>query len=129
MDQTGHLSVNTTTFNAAANANFPKLLSALGSSTTGGFLKTATDLLAAVEDPVAGTIKNEESTVAQAIVGQQKRIANETAIVTQLQASLTAQIARADSAIASLESKVSYVTGLFAAYNGSASATNGLPTL
>ncbi|MES1257820.1 MAG: flagellar filament capping protein FliD, partial [Acidobacteriota bacterium] len=131
LDRSGHLSVNTTTFNAAANANFSGLLSALGSSTTGGFLKTATDLLSGVEDPVSGSIRNEEASVANAITAQQKRIADEQAVVSNLQQSLTAQIAKADSAIASLESQVSYVTGLFAAYNGtsSGSTSNGLSTL
>ena len=45
--------------------------------------------------------------------------------------SASAQIAKADSTIASLESQVSYVTGLFAAYNGtsSTSTSNGLSTL
>jgi flagellar hook-associated protein 2 len=131
LDQSGHLSVNTTTFNAAANANFSGLLSTLGSSTTSGFLKTATDLLSGVEDPVTGSIRNEEATVSDAITAQQTRIANEQAVVSSLQQNLTAQIARADAAIASLESQVSYVTGLFAAYNGtsSTSTSNGLSTL
>ncbi len=39
LDQSGHLSVNTTTFNAAASADFSGLLSTLGSTTTTGFLK------------------------------------------------------------------------------------------
>ena len=36
----------------------------------------------------------------------------------QLQTNLTAQISQADSAIAELESQVSYVTGLFASIPG-----------
>ena len=131
LDQTGHLSVNTATFSAAADANFSGLLSTLGSSGTSGFLKTATDLLAGVEDPVTGSLKTEESTVADSITAQQKRITDEQAVVASLQQNLTAQIAKADSTIASLESQVSYVTGLFAAYNGtsSTSTSNGLSTL
>jgi hypothetical protein len=42
--------------------------------------------------------------------------------VTNLQTNLTAQLAKADAAIARLESQVSYVTGLFAAYNGTKSS-------
>lgn len=129
LDQTGHLSINSTTFTAAANADFSGLLSTLGASATGGFLKSATDLLSGVEDPVTGSIKAETSTVTEAITARQKRIADEQAIVSSLQQNLTAQIAKADSVIASLESKVSYVTGLFAAYNGNSNNSNGLSSL
>lgn len=131
LDQTGHLSVDSTAFKTAANSNFAGLLSVLGTSTSSGFLKTATDLLAGIEDPVNGTIKDEQSSVTAAITAQQTRIANEQAVVNTLQTNLTAQIARADSAIASLESQVSYVTGLFAAYTGNSTtnSNNGLSTL
>ncbi len=131
LDQTGHLSVDSTAFNTAANSNFAGLLSVLGGSTSGGFLKTATDLLSGIEDPVHGLIRNEQSSVATAITAQQTRITNEQAVVNTLQTNLTAQIAKADSTIASLESQVSYVTGLFAAYTGNSTnnTNNGLSTL
>jgi flagellar capping protein FliD len=118
VDQSGHLSVSTTTFTAAAGADFQGLLTTLGSSTGGGFLKTATDLLAGVEDPISGSIRTRETSVSDAITSQQKRIADEQTAITGIQQNLTAQIARADAAIASLQSQLSYVTGLFAAYNG-----------
>jgi flagellar hook-associated protein 2 len=124
LDQSGHLSVNTTTFNAAANANFSGLRSTLGSTTTSGFLKKASDLLSAVENPVTGTIKSATATVTNSIKSQQKRIADEQVLVNEIQRNLTAQIARADSAIASLQSKLSYVTSLFAAYNGTSSSSS-----
>jgi flagellar hook-associated protein 2 len=126
LDQTGHLSVNTTTFNAAANKDFSGLLSTLGSTTTSGFLKKATDLLSVIEDPVSGTIKAETTTVSASIKSQQKRIADEQALVNDIQKNLTAQIARSDSAIAALQSRLSYVTSLFAAYNGTSNSSNSL---
>jgi flagellar hook-associated protein 2 len=126
LDQSGHLSVNTTTLTAAANADFPGLLATLGSSTGAGFLKTATDLLAGVEDPVSGSIRGEETSTADAITAQQTRIADEQAVITGIQQNLTAQIASADASIASLQNQLSYVTGLFAAYNGTATSTNSL---
>ena len=130
LDQTGHLSVNTANFTSAANANFPALLTTLGSSASGGFLKTASDLLSGVENATTGIIKAEETSIDGEITSQQTRIANEQAIVNNLQTSLTAQIAKADSAIASLESQVSYVTGLFAQYTGANNTqNNGLSTL
>jgi len=130
LDQTGQLSVDTTAFTNAANANFPLLLSTLGSAATGGFLQTATNLLTGVEDPATGAIKTEETSVASQTAAEQTTITNEQATVTQLQTNLTQQISLADSAIAELESQVSYVTGLFAQYTGATTTqANGLSTL
>jgi flagellar hook-associated protein 2 len=130
VDQTGHLSVDTARFTNAANADFPALLSTLGSSDTGGFLKTATDLLGGIENATAGFIPSSENDVASQITAQQAKIASQQATVAQLQTNLTAQISRADAAIASLESQVSYVTGLFGQYTGATNTqANGLSTL
>jgi flagellar hook-associated protein 2 len=130
LDQTGQLSVNTSAFTSAANSNFAGLLSTLGSSTTGGFLQTATNLLNGVEDPLSGQIQSEQKQVSGQITKQQTQIADEQARVSRLQTNLTAELAKADSAIASLESQVSYVTGLFAQYTGATSTqSNGLSTL
>jgi flagellar hook-associated protein 2 len=130
LDQTGQLSVDTTAFAAAASANFPALLSALGTSTTGGFLQTATNLLTGVEDPNTGLIPTEVVQLGNQILTQQNQISEAQARVTTLETNLTAQISRADAAIASLESQVSYVTGLFAQYTGASNTqNNGLSTL
>jgi flagellar hook-associated protein 2 len=130
LDKTGHLSVDSAAFTAAATANFPALLSTVGSSSTGGFLQTATNLLSGLEDASNGLIKSEETDLQSQITAQQNKIAGEQARVNQLQTSLTAQISKADAAIASLESQVSYVTGLFAQYTGANNTqNNGLATL
>lgn len=130
VDETGTLSVDTTAFTAAANANFPLLLSTLGSSTTGGFLATATNLMTGVENSSTGSIKVEEASVSGQIAAQQNTIANEQAAVNLIQTNLTQQISQADTAIAELESQVSYVTGLFAQYTGATNTQqNGLNTL
>ena len=105
-------------------SRFSKLLTTLGTSTTSGFLKTATDVLGALEDPITGLIKNEETTISDAITSQKKKMADQQTNVTNLQTSLTAQLASADAAIAQLENQVSYVTGLFASFNGTKSTTN-----
>ncbi len=130
LDQTGNLSVNTSAFTTAVNGNFPAFLAALGTSTTGGFLQTATNLLSGLEDPTTGVIKTEETDLSSQIASRQTKITNEQATVNQLQSNLTAQISQADSAIAELESQVSYVTGLFAQYTGASNTqSNGLSTL
>jgi flagellar hook-associated protein 2 len=130
LNKNGHLSIDTSRFTTAANADFSILVSTLGSSQAGGFLHTASNIISSVQDAAAGIIKSEENSVNDRIAAQQTRIANEQATVTQLQANLTAQIAKADAAIASLESQVSYITGLFASFTGATNTqNNGLPTL
>jgi len=130
LDEVGQLSVDTTAFITAANGNFPTLLSTLGSTTGGGFLGTAANLLTGIEDPTAGTLKTEETSVASQVTAAQATIANEQATVNLLQTNLTQQISSADTAIAEIESQVSYVTGLFAQYTGLINTqTNGLKTL
>jgi flagellar hook-associated protein 2 len=130
LNETGQLSVDTTTFTNAASANFQGLLSTLGSATGGGFLGTAANLLTGIEDPTAGTLKTEETSVASQVKAAQATIANEQATVNLLQTNLTQQISSADTAIAEIESQVSYVTGLFAQYTGLVNTqSNGLKTL
>jgi flagellar hook-associated protein 2 len=131
LDKTGHLSIDSSAFRTAANANFSALLSTLGSSTTTGFLKTATDLISGAEDATVGFVKAEETDITNAITRQKTHISDQQASLTALQASLTARIAKADSTLANLESKITYVIGLFATYTGTSSNNqgNGLPTL
>lgn len=130
LDETGQLDVDTTAFTSAANADFPDLLTALGSATGGGFLGTATSLMTGIEDPTAGTLKVEETSVAKQITAAQTTVTNEQAEVNLLQTNLTQQISQADAVIAETESQVSYVTGLFAQYTGAINtANNGLTTL
>jgi flagellar hook-associated protein 2 len=130
LDDTGQISVDTTAFATAADANFPALLATLGTSTTTGFLATATNLLTGVEDPTTGLIPTEETQLGSQITSQQSQISSEQARIDTLDTNLTAQISQADSTIAELESQVSYVTGLFAQYTGASNTQNsGLSTL
>lgn len=130
LDDTGQMSVDTSTFETAANANFAGLVSTLGTSTSGGFMQAATTLLTGLEDPTKGSVKQEEASVANEIASQNTQIANAQTQLTQLETNMTNQIAQADSTLASLENQVTFVTGLFAQYtNSSNSSTNGLSTL
>jgi len=130
LDNTGQLSVDTTAFTTAANADFPALLSSLGGTSTGGFLQTATNLLNGIEDPASGALKTEETSIANQVTTEQTTIGNEQDRVNRLQTNLTAQISQADSTIAELESQVSFVTGLFAQYTGANNTqSNGLSTI
>jgi flagellar capping protein FliD len=96
----------------------------LGSATSGGFLQTATNLLNSVEDSTTGVLKQAESGVANQITAQQSKITDEQANLATIQQNLQKQISSADATIASLESQVSYVSGLFASMNGSSTNTS-----
>jgi flagellar hook-associated protein 2 len=123
----GHLSVDSSAFTQAADSNFTGLISTLGDSSSGGFLKSATDLLNGVEEATNGTIKVETSTLADEITAQNKKISDQQARITQFQDDLTQRMAKADTTISSLESQVSYVNGLFYAITGNNNGT-GTPT-
>ncbi|MEP6716054.1 MAG: flagellar filament capping protein FliD [Terriglobia bacterium] len=118
LDKSGKLTVDSSALTTAAGADFSGLLSVLGSSTGSGFLKSAHDLLSSIQDPVSGLIPSEAATVTSRISAQQVKIAKEQLVISSLQTNLTTQIAKADAAIAALESQVSYVTGLFGQYTG-----------
>lgn len=132
LNQTGQMSVDSTAFDTAANANFSGMLSMLGSPATGGFLQVATNAMTGAEDPVSGSVKTEETDVANQITSQNTAISNEQTSLTQLDNNLTTQISNADAAIAQLESQVSFVSGLFAqytGYNANSTSNNGLAKL
>jgi flagellar hook-associated protein 2 len=118
VDDTGVLSIDSATFSSAATTNFANLVSTLGGTSTNGFLFTASNLLNGVEDTTTGSLKLEENTAASEITAQNTTIANEQAKIAQIQTNITAQMVTADAAIASLESQVSYVNGLFYSITG-----------
>jgi flagellar capping protein FliD len=118
VDDTGVISVDSSAFTAAANANFSGLVSAIGGASTSGFLFAATNLLNGVEDPTAGSVKIEENTFSSEITAQNTVIANQQAQIAQIQSNITAQMVAADAAISALESQVSYVNGLFYSITG-----------
>lgn len=124
VDQTGQMSVDTSAFTTAANANFSGLMQTLGSSTTGGFLQAATNLMNSVEDPTTGMVKQAESSVASEITNQNAKISDAQSNLTTVESNLQSQISSADATIASLESQVSYVSGLFASMNGSSTTSS-----
>ena len=123
LGKNGHLSVDSTVFTSAAAADFSQLLATIGTTSSGGFLKTATDLIGGIESETTGVLRARELSSADRITAQKTKITEQTATITQLQANLTAQIAKADAAIALLESQVTYVKGLFASFNGTSTVT------
>jgi flagellar hook-associated protein 2 len=118
VNATGQLSVDTSAFTAAANSDFSGLVATLGGTSTGGFLQAATNAFNSVEDPINGSLKIEENTVAGEITAQNTEITNEQARITLLQNNITAEMVKADAAISALESQLSYVNGLFFSITG-----------
>jgi flagellar hook-associated protein 2 len=116
-DKTGHLSFDQTVFNSVAAAHPTDLTAFLGSPTTGGFLKNATDTLNGLEDPTTGVIQTTMTSAQTAITNQNQKISDEQDRIDTLIAGLTAKIDAADALIASLEQQASYFTTLFADMN------------
>lgn len=118
-DNQGKLSLDITAFTDAAGSDFDKLAAFLGSASTGGFLKAATDSLDGLENSTSGIIKTALSGYQTQIAQQDTLIAGEQGRVDQLQQSLETQMSAADALIASLEQQANYITGLFQAISTS----------
>jgi len=114
-DGKGHLVYDALAFNAAASGNFNAVLSFLGSSTTGGFLKTASDVLTSIQGPTTGTLTRAGTSIQDQTTAQQARIDAGQARVDQLRIDLTARLGRADAQVAALEQSYTVLSGLFLA--------------
>ena len=116
-DKTGHLNFDQTIFGNVSAAHPSDMSAFLGSASTGGFLKTATDIMNGLEAPVTGTIGSTIASAQTAIDNQNRKISDAQDRLDLLTASLTAKIDAADALIASLEQQQSYFTTLFTDMN------------
>ena len=114
-DTKGHLNFDPTVLSGASSTQLSTLASFLGSATSGGFLQFATNTLTSIEDPSTGALPNVLTQTNNAITSDNQLISQEQAQITQLQTSLQAQMSKADSAIATLESQQSFFNSLFTA--------------
>jgi flagellar hook-associated protein 2 len=112
-DDKGKLSLDMTAFSAATTGEWEALEAFLGESSTDGFLKYASDLMAGLEDSTGGIIETAISSFKDEIAFQDTRIDEEQDRIDQLEENLIARMAAADAMIASLERQVTYMTGLF----------------
>ena len=114
-DQTGQLSFNQSQFASVEAANPGDVASFLGSVSGGGFLGAASSVLNrpgkfnAMVD-----LQQTTSTIQQQITRDNLQISTDQTNINTLQGNLISQMDAADSLISSLESQVSYFTGLFA---------------
>ena len=87
----------------------------LGTSTTGGFLESATNAMTRIEDPTTGIIKTDESEMQDQITSLNSQITTRQDQVNTLQQNLTTQMDAADAAIATMEQQYTYLSGMFQA--------------
>ncbi len=109
----GQLSFNQATFESVTATNSKDVTSFLGSTTGGGFLGNATNLLNSLTDISTGTFTQAQSSYRQQLLSDSSQITDTEARITTLQNNLTQQMTQADTLIASLESQVTYFTTLF----------------
>lgn len=114
-DGKGHLFYDSTVFNAAAASNLNAVSAFLGSTATGGFLKSAFDVLTSIGDATNGALTKAGSALQEQAIAQQARIDASQARVDQLRTNLQAQLARADAQVAALEQSYNVLSGLFLA--------------
>ncbi len=113
VDSSGKLSFSTTQFESVLSSNASAVTKFFGSATTSGFLQAATNTLTGIEDPTNGTLQQDLATIQTQITKTDTQINDEQSRVDTLQSTLTNQLAKADAAIAQMQSQVTYYTSLF----------------
>jgi flagellar hook-associated protein 2 len=111
----GTLTYNDSELSATAASDSNGLAALLGSVSTGGFLKTANDALAAVQDPTSGVIAVTQSNLQSQIADLSKSIDDKQTQVDDLQTRLEQQMAAADASIAAMQQQYSYMSNMFQA--------------
>lgn len=122
VDSTGTMSFNSSTF---ASLNGTDIATFLGSTSTGGFLKTANDALTGVTDNTSGMLVTSFNSIQDQVNSDNQQIADATTRVNSLQTSLLAQLSQADAAIATLQSQKTFYTELFQAQYGTPGSNGG----
>ena len=112
-DSTGNLQFDLNAFQATAATEPNDLLNFIGTTTSGGFLQAANDMLSATTDPLTGILTQASSSVTSELSDIGGRINDEQDRVAQLQKKLTDQMATVDATISSLEQRLTEVTSLF----------------
>lgn len=115
LDKEGNLTLDESAFASAFASNSAGILAFLGSSASGGFLKTATDGLNSVENSDTGLLETAETSVTDQTTRLTNQISDEQARVNDLQTRLQQQMAEADALIATMEQQYNYISQMFQA--------------
>jgi flagellar hook-associated protein 2 len=113
-DQSGTLNFNQTAFNAAFAANPNDVLNFIGTTTSGGFLQTASTTLTSITDPATGTLTSASTNISNQLTTIGNQITDEESKVSRLQSTLSQQMSAADATIAALQNQLAMMTNLFA---------------
>jgi flagellar capping protein FliD len=101
-------------FDTATEGKLESLKTAIGSATTTGFLKSASDALNTIEGSKDdGLLQATIKTVAESIKSQDDRIENQQLRIDNLTRDLETRMAAADALIAQLEQQATYFTNMF----------------
>jgi flagellar hook-associated protein 2 len=111
----GKLALDDADFALATKDNVTAVAAFLGSATTGGFLKMATDQLKMIVKDHTGILSAAQETTDAAVKSQDNRVEAEQTRIDDLRTSLQEQLARADALIASLEQQATYINSMFEA--------------
>jgi flagellar hook-associated protein 2 len=114
-DKGGVLSFDPVTFGTATAGSATALYTLLGDSSA-GFIRFANSVLTSLEDSTVGAIKTTITSFTEMSAKQDALIAAEQARIDQFEEDLIGRIAAADALIASLQQKVTFVTGLFQSF-------------
>jgi flagellar hook-associated protein 2 len=112
-DETFALTFDADAFESATSGQIGQLTDFLGSSTTGGFLKAATDALNGVTDSKTGIIPVGIASLKDQIDNDNQAISDQQDRVNDLQDRLNEQMAAADAAIAAMEQEYTYFSQMF----------------
>lgn len=112
LDNTGHITFNAAEFQASASQGVSAVSQWLG-DVTSGFILAANSALKSVEDPITGTIKNEEDQISKSLTDLNTRINDEVDRINEFQQKLLAQLSQSDATIFQLQSQSTFFEGLF----------------
>ena len=113
--QQGTLTFNSSAIAGLSSSQINDALTFLGGTTTGGFLEYANNTLNGITDPVAGSVATETQTLESESQNDQTQITNDQAQLTLMQTSLQTQMAEANALIATLQTRTTFLEGLFQA--------------
>jgi flagellar hook-associated protein 2 len=115
LDKTGHLSFDSFSLLAADLTNSAGVTAFLGSSTSGGFLKSVANSLKSVSDSSTGLLTQASNGLASQESALDTQISTHQEAIDRLTERLAAQMAASDALIASMEQQYNYLSQLFTA--------------
>jgi flagellar hook-associated protein 2 len=111
----GSLQYDQSALSNEASSNPSAVLAFLGSATGGGFLKSATNAMTYLEDPITGLIKTTESDYQTRLSDLNTQISDKQSKVQQMVTNLTNQMNAADAMIATMQQQYTYLSNMLQA--------------